>query len=94
MNSVAEIAATDETPVGTSAGRRLSAPSRFAERFIVTYKTRVSHRLNSSCRLEPSCSEYALASYRKHDFIRATAKTVWRLARCNPLTKRGRIDLP
>lgn len=65
--------------------RGTSAFSRFAERFILTYKRRVSPRLGAHCRFEPSCSEYGLAAYRRYGFVRATAKTLWRIVRCNPL---------
>lgn len=72
--------------------RRMSAGSRFAERFIVTYKTRVSPRLGTHCRFEPTCSEYGLESYRRYGFLKATAKTLWRLLRCNPLNRGPRYD--
>ena len=68
--------------------------SRFAQRFITTYKERVSPGLRSNCRFEPTCSEYGLEAYRRYGFVRATAKTSWRLLRCNPLNKGGKIDPP
>ena len=74
--------------------RRLSPMSRFAERFILTYQTRVSPGLNVRCRFEPTCSSYALGAYRKYGFIKATAKAVWRLMRCNPLKKGVTADPP
>jgi putative membrane protein insertion efficiency factor len=77
-----------------AAARKLSAPSRFAERFITTYKTRVSPRLGARCRFEPSCSEYALEAYRRYGFLKATAKTAWRILRCNPLNRGERLDPP
>jgi putative membrane protein insertion efficiency factor len=71
------------------ATRRSSPLSRFAERFITTYKSRVAPTLPSRCRFEPTCSQYALASYERHGFLRATAKTAWRVLRCNPWSKGG-----
>lgn len=76
--------AASDTPV-----RKLSPASRFAERFILTYKERVSPSLGTNCRYVPSCSEYGLESYRKYGFVKATVKTVWRLMRCNPLNGGG-----
>lgn len=56
--------------------------SRFALRFIETYQSQVSVRLGTSCRFEPTCSEYGREAYLRHGFVRATAKTVRRLRRC------------
>jgi putative membrane protein insertion efficiency factor len=69
--------------------RKLSLPSRFAERVILTYRARVSSSLGTRCRFVPSCSEYGLESYRRNGFVKATGKTVWRLLRCNPLNGGG-----
>jgi putative membrane protein insertion efficiency factor len=74
--------------------RKLSALSRFAERFIETYQQRVSPRLGTRCRFEPTCSQYGLEAYRRYGFPKATAKTVWRLMRCNPWNKGARLDPP
>ena len=74
--------------------RPTSRPSRFAERFILTYKERVSPGLAAQCRFEPSCSEYGLEAFRRYGFLKATAKTTWRLLRCNPWTKGPRTDPP
>ena len=62
--------------------RRLSRPSRFAVRFIETYRRHVGPSLNVRCRFEPSCSTFALEAYRRHGFVKATRKTLGRLARC------------
>jgi len=74
--------------------QRSSALSRFAQRFIATYKERVSPRLGARCRFEPSCSAYGLEAYRRYGFFKATAKTAWRVMRCNPLNRGFRIDNP
>lgn len=71
-----------------------SALSRFAVRFIETYRQRVSARLGAACRFEPSCSEYGLEAYRKYGFGRATLKTTWRVLRCNPWNHGERLDAP
>ncbi len=77
-----------------AADRRLSPLSRFAERFIETYKLRVSSDLGARCRFEPSCSTYGLEAYRRYGFLRATAKTVWRILRCNRWNKGPTADPP
>jgi uncharacterized protein len=60
----------------------VSPASRFALRFIETYQNQVSARLGTSCRFEPTCSEYGRQVYLRHGFMRATARTVRRLRRC------------
>lgn len=77
-----------------SRARPSSSLSRFAKHFITTYKQCVSPGLRSDCRFEPTCSEYGLEAYRRYGFLKATAKTAWRVLRCNPLSKRGKIDPP
>ena len=74
--------------------RSLSPLSRFAVRFIETYRLRVGPGLGSRCRFEPSCSSYGLEAYQRHGFWRASARTLWRLLRCNPWNKGPRLDPP
>jgi len=62
--------------------RQLSLPSRFAVRFIETYRAQVGPELNVRCRFDPTCSGYGLAAYRRYGFLKATIKTLGRLARC------------
>lgn len=45
------------------------------------------------CRFYPTCSEYALQSFEKYSLSKAAAKTIRRIAKCNPLNKGG-VDLP
>jgi len=46
-----------------------------------------------TCKYHPTCSEYAVAAFRKHGPIKGSAKTTWRLLRCNPWSHGG-IDAP
>jgi putative membrane protein insertion efficiency factor len=46
-----------------------------------------------TCKYHPTCSEYAVLATRKHGLIRGSAKTAWRLLRCNPWS-RGGVDHP
>lgn len=77
----------------TAVPRSLSAASRFAVRFIETYRTDVSHRVRTACRFEPSCSTYGLHAYQRYGFWRATAKTLRRLSRCRA-SHEERFDPP
>ena len=70
-----------------SLSHQRSAPTRLAVWYIETYRARVAPRLRARCRFEPCCSEYGLESYRRYGFLRATAKTLWRLLRCNPFRR-------
>ncbi len=75
--------------------RKRSPFSRFALRFIETYQQRVSPRLGAGkCRFRPTCSHYGLEAFRRYHFLKATAKTVWRLMRCNPWNKGAALDPP
>lgn len=78
----------------TALGQRRSAASRFALWYIETYRARVASRLAARCRFQPSCSEYGLEAYRRYGFLRATAKTVWRLLRCHPFRRATGISDP
>ena len=41
------------------------------------------------CRFYPSCSEYAIDAIRKHGVFSGSAKSMWRVLRCNPFSKGG-----
>jgi putative membrane protein insertion efficiency factor len=49
--------------------------------------------LGGHCRFHPSCSQYFIEAVQKHGAVRGTLKGIWRLARCNPLS-RGGYDPP
>ena len=74
--------------------RKPSPFSRFAVRFIETYRLRVGPGLGARCRFEPSCSSYGLEAYQRYGFWKASVRTVWRLLRCNPWNRRPRFDPP
>jgi uncharacterized protein len=60
---------------------------------IAVYQRLVSPALRPCCRFVPTCSVYATECLHKHGLVRGLAKTVWRLARCQPFA-RGGLDLP
>jgi len=55
------------------------------------YQRGKSPAMSGSCRFIPSCSNYAVEAYTKHNFFYASWLTFWRILRCNPLSKR-RVD--
>ena len=48
----------------------------------------------SPCRYFPTCSHYALESFRRHPFAHALALTLKRVARCHPFAKGGYDPVP
>ncbi|MEK7139428.1 MAG: membrane protein insertion efficiency factor YidD [Patescibacteria group bacterium] len=41
------------------------------------------------CRFHPTCSMYAIGAIEKYGLIRGGLKAIWRVWRCNPLSKGG-----
>ncbi|MEQ8350044.1 MAG: membrane protein insertion efficiency factor YidD [Leptospiraceae bacterium] len=66
-------------PVAGSSGKAARA-------FIKFYKLAISPWLPGRCRFYPSCSEYAMECYQYLPFWKATGKSLWRIARCNPMS--------
>ncbi|MFA6470748.1 MAG: membrane protein insertion efficiency factor YidD [Candidatus Latescibacterota bacterium] len=57
------------------------------------YQIMLSPYMGGQCRYYPSCSQYAILSLKKDGILRGTAKSFWRILRCNPFSKGG-IDNP
>jgi hypothetical protein len=49
--------------------------------------------LGGRCRFEPSCSEYSILAFKRHGFVKGCGLSVWRICRCQPLSKGG-VDYP
>ena len=43
----------------------------------------------TTCKYEPSCSEYAIQAVQRHGLIKGSALAGWRLLRCNPWSHGG-----
>ena len=79
---------------GATAGRgdaKLDLPHRLARGFISFYKRFIAPFLPGRCRFYPSCSQYAMECFTYLPFWQALGKSLWRIARCNPLS-RGYFD--
>ena len=63
--------------------------SHFSVKLIRGYQYWISPFLPASCRFYPSCSQYALESYQKLSFFRATYLSFLRLLKCNPFHPGG-----
>jgi len=53
------------------------------------YKALISPMLPAACRFVPGCSEYAAEAVLRHGFIKGSMFAVWRVLRCNPLSRSG-----
>lgn len=56
---------------------------------IRAYKIFISPFLGGRCRFYPSCSTYAITALQQKGLIKGTILAVWRIVRCNPLSKGG-----
>ena len=54
----------------------------------------ISPYLGFQCRFHPSCSCYALEAIKKHGFFRASYLIIFRVLRCQPLSKGGNDPVP
>ena len=53
------------------------------------YRRYVSPLKPPTCRYVPTCSEYSIQALQKYGLLKGTAKSVWRVLRCNPFSKGG-----
>ena len=68
--------------------------SHFSVKLIRGYRYSISPFLPASCRFYPSCSQYALESYQKVGFYRATYLSLLRLLKCHPFHPGGVDAVP
>ena len=74
--------------------KKIPTISDFSVKLIKGYRYWISPFLPKSCRFHPSCSEYALESYQKLGFCRATFLSLLRLLKCNPFHPGGVDAVP
>ena len=79
-------------PISASDKEHQASLSRVAIRIIEGYRRWLSGRLGIQCRFQPSCSTYALEAYQTYNFTTATARTISRVARCNPWNSGPVVD--
>ncbi|HCG90363.1 MAG TPA: membrane protein insertion efficiency factor YidD [Dehalococcoidia bacterium] len=53
------------------------------------YQLAISPYLPSSCRFNPSCSQYTYESINKYGILKGTLKGMGRIGRCTPFGKKG-----
>lgn len=68
--------------------------SKVAMLLIRFYQRAISPVLPSTCRFEPSCSQYGYEAFATHGFFRGAYLTVRRIMRCNPFHAGGYDPVP
>lgn len=69
-------------------------PRNLAIGFMNVYRKLISPLYGEVCRYYPSCSRYALDSFKQVGFVKGTLVSTWRLLRCNPWSDGGIDDPP
>ena len=68
--------------------------SMFFILLIKTYRLCLSPFLGSNCRFDPTCSEYGIQAFKKHNLIKAFVLIGKRVFRCHPFSSGGADPLP
>jgi hypothetical protein len=53
------------------------------------YQRTLSPWMGGNCKYQPTCSEYFITAVRKRGAIVGGAMGLWRIVRCNPLSRGG-----
>ena len=61
--------------------------NRLAIAFIRLYQQSLGKLIGGQCRFHPTCSAYAVECFERFGFFHALGKSIWRIARCNPMSK-------
>lgn len=75
------------------ASRKVQPTLRFGSEVAVflvrCYQTGISPLLGSSCRFQPTCSQYAIESIRRHGVVGGSWRAFKRILRCHPFNPGG-----
>ncbi len=73
----------------------ISIPGKIVSLPVILYRRFLSSAKSSpSCRFSPTCSEYALISFKEWGVVIGGALAVWRVLRCNPFSRGGEDPVP
>ena len=61
---------------------------------IKLYQNTISPLLGPHCRFNPTCSNYAIESIKKHNILKALFIIIKRISRCHPWGKSGDDPVP
>ena len=62
---------------------------RLGVAFIWLYRVSFGALFPTTCKYEPSCSQYAIDALRTRGLVRGSALAMWRVLRCNPWSHGG-----
>lgn len=62
--------------------------------FIRGYQLIISPILGSNCRFMPTCSEYAMESFKEYGLIKGTYLSIKRIGKCHPWGGHGYDPIP
>ena len=68
--------------------------SKILQGIIKFYRKYITYILRSNCIFTPTCSAYALEALKKRNVFVAIGLIIWRILRCNPLSKGGYDPVP
>ncbi|MDD3170956.1 MAG: membrane protein insertion efficiency factor YidD [Bacilli bacterium] len=68
--------------------------NKFIIMLIKKYQEAKSEDSRKWCRYSPTCSNYAIGVFSKFNFFKASFLTIYRILRCNPLSKGGYDPVP
>jgi len=71
-------------------------PARALVLLVRVYQLTLSPMLGRQCRFVPTCSNYFIEAVRKRGALRGGLMGLWRICRCNPLSRGGYdgVDTP
>lgn len=87
----------DEVPAdkhGKVARFVINLPKNIALGLLRFYQTVISPLTPPTCRFYPTCSEYAVTSFRRYGFAKGFVLTVKRLSKCHPFHPGGYDPVP
>ena len=58
------------------------------------YRKYISPMKSTKCPYIPSCSEYGMEAIEKYGALKGGALALWRIIRCNPISKGGYDPVP
>ena len=58
------------------------------------YRRHISPHLPPMCRYYPTCSCYAVEAIETHGALKGSLLALWRILRCNPLSRGGYDPVP
>ncbi len=67
---------------------------RLLIRLIRFYRAGISPKKPAMCRYVPTCSEYGITAIERFGALKGGALTLWRILRCNPLSRGGYDPVP